>query len=135
MDTMLFADDQVLIAKSESDLQYSVHNLNKIAAKYFLEINIEKTKVMAFKGRKPVRSKICINNKILEQVHTFSYLGYYLSFEEEKKLNMKITNFLKITDIINQIFKPNLVSKYTRSKIYKILARPTLTYGSESWTI
>jgi hypothetical protein len=33
MGTMLFADDQVLIAKSESDLQYSVHNLNKIAAK------------------------------------------------------------------------------------------------------
>jgi hypothetical protein len=44
---------------------------------------------------------------------------------------MKITNFLKI----NQIFKPNLVSKYTRMKIYKILARPALAYGSESWTI
>jgi hypothetical protein len=58
-----------------------------------------------------------------------------LSYEEEKDLNTKITNFLKITDIINQIFKPNLVSKYTRSKIYKILARPTLAYGSESWTI
>jgi hypothetical protein len=40
---MLFAYDQVLIAKSESDLQYSVHNLNKIATKYILEINIEKT--------------------------------------------------------------------------------------------
>jgi hypothetical protein len=88
-DTMLFADDQILIAKSESDLQYSVHNLNKIATKYSLEINIEKTKVMAFKGRKPVRSKICINNKTLEQVNTFSYLGYYLSCEEEKDLNMK----------------------------------------------
>jgi hypothetical protein len=62
-------------------------------------------------------------------------LGYYLSYEEEKYLNMKITNFLKITVIINQIFKPNLVSKYTRSKIYKILAGPTLAYGSESWTI
>jgi hypothetical protein len=135
MDTMLFADDQVLITKSESVLQYSVHNLNKTAAKYFLEINIEKTKVMAFKGREPVRSKICINNKTLEQVNTFYYLGYYLSYEEEKDMNMKITNFLKITGIINQIFKPNLVSKYTRSKIYKILARPTLTYDSESWTI
>jgi hypothetical protein len=44
MDTMLYADDQVLIPKSESDLKYSVHNLNKIAAKYSLEINIEKTK-------------------------------------------------------------------------------------------
>jgi hypothetical protein len=48
---------------------------------------------------------------------------------------MKITNFLNITGIINQIFKPNLVSKYTRMKIYKILARPALTYGSELWTI
>jgi hypothetical protein len=135
MDKMLFADDQVLIAKSESDLQYSVHNLNKIATKYFLEINTENTKVMAFKGRKPVRSKICINNKILEQVNTFNYLGYYLSYEEEKYLNMKIKNFLKTTGIINQIFKPNIVSKCTRIKIYKILARQTLAYGSESWTI
>jgi hypothetical protein len=41
-DTMLYADDQLLITKSESDLQYSVHNINKIAAKYSLEINIEK---------------------------------------------------------------------------------------------
>jgi hypothetical protein len=100
-----------------------------------LEINTEKTKVMAFKGREPVRSKICINNKTLEQVNTFSYLGNYLFYEEEKALNMKITNFLKITGNINQIFKPNLVSKYTRIKIYKILARPTLAYGSGSWTI
>jgi hypothetical protein len=57
---------------------------------------------MAFKGREPVRSKICINKKTLEQVNTFNYLGYYLSYEEEKYLNMKITNFLKITGIITK---------------------------------
>jgi hypothetical protein len=107
MDTMLFADDQVLTAKSESDLQYSVHNLNKIAAKYFLEINIQKTKVMAFKGQEPVRSKVCINNKILEQVNTFNYLGYYLSYEEEKDLNMKIT---KLSEN-NRYHKPNFQTK------------------------
>jgi hypothetical protein len=32
IDAMLFADDEVLLAKSEDDLQYSVHNLNKIAS-------------------------------------------------------------------------------------------------------
>jgi hypothetical protein len=37
--------------------------------------------------------------------------------------------------IINQIFKPSLVQKHTRIKIYKTLARPILTYGSEVWTI
>jgi hypothetical protein len=37
--------------------------------------------------------------------------------------------------IINQTFKPSLVQKQTRIKIYKTLSRPILTYGSEAWTI
>jgi hypothetical protein len=37
--------------------------------------------------------------------------------------------------IINQIFKPSLVSRHTRIRIYKTLARPVLSYGSEAWTI
>jgi hypothetical protein len=43
IDTMLFADDQVLLAKFEDDLQYSVHNLNKTASEFSMEINAEKT--------------------------------------------------------------------------------------------
>jgi hypothetical protein len=66
----LFADDQVLLAKSEDDLQYSVHNLNKIASEVSMEINAQKTRVMAFRGMEPIRSKICINNKILKQQNT-----------------------------------------------------------------
>jgi hypothetical protein len=41
IDTMLFADDQVLLAKSEDDLQYSVHSLNKIASEFSMKINME----------------------------------------------------------------------------------------------
>jgi hypothetical protein len=55
---MLFADDQVLLTKSEDDLQYSVHKLNKIASEFSVEINTEKTRVMAFRGMEPIRSKI-----------------------------------------------------------------------------
>jgi hypothetical protein len=61
IDTMLFADDKVLLAKSEDDLQYSAHNLNKIAFEISMEIKAEKTRVMAFRGMEPIRSKICIN--------------------------------------------------------------------------
>jgi hypothetical protein len=63
IDTMLFADDQVLWTKSEDDLRYSVYNLNKIASEFSIEINAEKTRVMAFRGMEPIRNKICINNK------------------------------------------------------------------------
>jgi hypothetical protein len=37
--------------------------------------------------------------------------------------------------IINQIFKPSLVSRHTRIRIYKTPPRPVLSYGSEAWTI
>jgi TusA-related sulfurtransferase len=79
IDTMLFADDQLLLAKSEDDLQYSVHNLNKIASEFSMEINAEKSRVMAFRGMEPIRSKICINNKTLKQQNMFNYLGHNIS--------------------------------------------------------
>jgi len=41
-------------------------------------------KTMAFKGRDPVRSKIVINNNIIEKINTSSYPGYYISYRNEK---------------------------------------------------
>jgi hypothetical protein len=38
-----------------------------------MKISHKKTKIMAFKGTEPVRSKIVIDNMILEQVNTFTY--------------------------------------------------------------
>ncbi|KAJ4429655.1 hypothetical protein ANN_21856 [Periplaneta americana] len=64
-----------------------------------------------------------------------SYLGYQISYEEEKDLNEKITKFNRVMRIINQVFKPTLVQEHTRSRIYKTLARPILCFGSEAWTI
>jgi hypothetical protein len=62
-------------------------------------------------------------------------LGFNISCEGEKDFNTKAANFVKVLGIINQIFKPSLVSRHTRIHIYKTLARPVLSYGSEAWTI
>jgi hypothetical protein len=62
-------------------------------------------------------------------------LGYNISYEGEKNWSIKATNFVKVLRIINQIFKPSLVSRHTRIRIYKTLARPVLSYGSEAWTV
>jgi hypothetical protein len=34
-------------------------------------------------------SKICINGRILEQINTFNYLGYNISYREEKHVKVK----------------------------------------------
>ena len=61
---------------------------------------------MAFKGRDPVRTKIAIDNKIIEQVNSFIYLGYMMFYEKELDIDNKLHNYLKITGIINNVFKP-----------------------------
>ncbi|KAJ4428831.1 hypothetical protein ANN_25824 [Periplaneta americana] len=37
--------------------------------------------------------------------------------------------------MINNIMKPSLVQRHTRIRLYKILARSVLCYGSEAWTL
>ena len=54
---------------------------------------------MAFKGRDPVRTKIVIDNKIIEQVNLFNCLGNTISYEGELDIDNKLNNFLKITGI------------------------------------
>jgi hypothetical protein len=100
-----------------------------------MSISTEKTKIMAFLGKDPVRSKICINNKTLEQMNILNYLGCTLSYEGEKDMPSKISKFVKTIGVINQVFKPFLVQQHTRLNIYRTLARPVLIYGSEDWTI
>jgi hypothetical protein len=38
--------------------------------------------MVAIKGRDPTRSKIVINNKIIEQVNICDYLGHLVSYEK-----------------------------------------------------
>ena len=51
---------------------------------------------MAFKGGDPVRTKIVIENKIIEQVNLFNYLGNMISYEGELDIGNKLSNFLKL---------------------------------------
>jgi hypothetical protein len=64
-----------------------------------------------------------------------NYLGYSLSYEGEKYIHVKISKILKITGLINTIFKTSEVQKQTRIQLYNTLALPTLLYGSENWTM
>ena len=38
---------------------------------------------MAFKGRDPVRTETGLDNKTVEQVNSFNYLGNMVSYEKE----------------------------------------------------
>jgi hypothetical protein len=48
---------------------------------------------------------------------------------------MKLNNFLKITGILNNAFRPQKPLKKTRIELHNTMAFPVLLYGSETWTV
>ena len=57
-----------------------------------------------------------------------------ISYKGELGIDNKIITFLKITGILNNVFRPQNSLKKTRIKLYNILALPVLLHGSETWT-
>ena len=125
----------LLLADTEDNLQKAAHKLNQIITEYSITISVQKTKSMAFKGRDTVRTKIVIDNKIIEKVNLFNYLRNMISYEGELDIDYKLNNFLKITGILNNVFRPPKPLKKKRMKLYNTLALPVLLYGSETWNI
>jgi hypothetical protein len=70
-----------------------------------LKISINKTKTMAFKGKYPVRTKTAIEDKTLEQVNHFKYLGYDVTFLEETDIDAKIKKIQNICSTIRRTLK------------------------------
>ena len=50
-------------------------------------------------------------------------------------IDNKLNNFLKITGILNNVFRPQKTLKKTRIKLHNSLALPVLLYDSETWTV
>ena len=71
---LLFADDLVLLADSETGMQDSMNKLDEYCKLWELEINAEKTKVVVFgKTRNPSAFKI--GSKTIHCDTSYKYLG------------------------------------------------------------
>ena len=76
--TVKYADDLVLMAKEETVLQGMIDKLIETGRYYGMEMNVEKTKVMRI-SRQPSPVTITIDQKQLENVKYFKYLGSMLT--------------------------------------------------------
>jgi uncharacterized membrane protein len=94
LSTLLFADDQIIIADTEVNLQKTAHKLNRPITEYDLTITVQKTKSMAFKGRDPVRTKT-----VRQQNDRTSKI-----YERELDIDNRLNNYLKITRILYNLF-------------------------------
>ena len=72
------ADDIALIADTEDDLLRLIHNFHLSCLKFNTKKPIHKTKAMTI-SKEPLRCKLEIDGRMVEQVMEFNYLGVNIS--------------------------------------------------------
>jgi hypothetical protein len=68
-----------------------------------------KTKILAFRGKQPILSKILKDNRILARDNELSNLDYSLAYLGEVDISNKISKYTETMEIINIMLKPSLV--------------------------
>lgn len=129
-----YADDAVLLADNEDDLQRLLYKFSLSTTEYNLQISAEKTKCMVI-SKMPIRCKLQSANKVIEQVNTFNYLG--IDITDSKRLKDEVrrsTNkAAQISGALhNIIWRNKYMSPHSKVRIYKTCVRPILTYGAET---
>ena len=132
LSNLRFADDVVIIANNVRELTEMINEINKLGKQAGLNINMTKTKILT----KNTETEIRIDNAAIEKVTEITYLGQTIAFENgtEKEVNKRITLTWKKFWSLKYIFKAPF-SNYQKSQIFNSCIVPTLTYGSQTWTL
>ena len=75
---ILFADDQVVFAKSPDTLQSLLNDIENYSQLWDIKINTNKKNAMIFEKGRRTHYDFYINNTALELVDSFKYLGITL---------------------------------------------------------
>jgi len=135
---LLYADDIVLLAESEEDLQHMLNVSHEWCKKWRLVVNIDKSKIMHFRKTKKMRScyNFMLGLYVIEYVQEYKYLGLvlneHLNYTNTIDILAKAAGralgacVTKFRNIKNMGFK-------TYTTIFEACVNPVLNYASEIW--
>ena len=136
--SLLYADDMVLIAESEVNLQKLLNELNKWCQKWRIKINDQKSKVVHFRKSRVKETEIdfILNNVNLEKMSSYKYLG--VIFDENLKYEKCIKSLADSASralgaIINKFKCLKNVGFNTFEKLYDCGVIPITEYGGCVW--
>lgn len=76
---LLYADDTIILASDENDLQRSLNKFYEYCQDWKLSVNINKTKVLIFGARKTDSYSFYLGDQEIEITDKYKYLGIYFS--------------------------------------------------------
>ncbi len=135
---LLFADDIVIMAESEQDLQCLLDKVAEWCATWKLSVNQSKTKIMHFRKRRQSRTvnAFTFNNSELEIVSQYKYLGImldeYLSYDVTANLLASAAG-RALGAVITKFRTYKNVGYKTFTRLFDVSVSPILEYSSGVW--
>ena len=133
----LYADDLVILSESRAGLQRCINKAFNFAKSKHLTISVKKSKTMVFNlAGKFIRDTFTLDDKVLEPVQSFCYLGVDIKCSGTMKHAMNILN-----DKGRKALRPLLcaIARFkipvnTSIRLFHTFISPILLYNTENWS-
>ena len=133
INNLRYADDDILMAESEEELQSLLMKVKEESEKVGLKLNLQKMKIMAFS---PI-TLWQIDRETMETVTDFILGGSKITMDGDCSHEIKRRLLLgkKAMTNTDSVLKSRDITLTTKVHIVKAMVFPVVTYGCESWTI
>lgn len=137
VNNLRYADDTVLIASSEKDLQILVNRVSECSLKAGLSINVSKTKFLVASGNRDLNPKFQVGGTDLERVRMYKYLGAWVNEEWdcEQEIRTRIEIARACFKRMDKVLCSRNLSIKLRVRMLHCYVWPVVFYGSEAWTL
>ena len=133
-----YADDTVLIADSEENLQRLLNITIEKSEEMGLTLNVKKTECMVISKKAIIPScNLQSRGQQIKLVKKFKYLGYMITSDGKciTEIKKRIATAKDAFQKLSLILKNRNISMTTKFRVLKTYVWSTLTYGCECWTI
>ena len=134
---LLYADDAVLMADSEENLQRMVNVFEGVCMRRKLKVNVSKSKVMVVSKNGGFNVNVQLNGERMEQVQCFRYLGSDIhecgGMNEE--FGHRAREGEKVGGALRAVWRNKRMSMEAMRGMYESIVVPTVLYGSETWVM
>jgi hypothetical protein len=133
MNNLRYTDDTTILAKEKEDMGKLLKKLKEKNEKAGLSLNLKKTKVMTT----GTLNEFILDGTEIEITSYHTFLGSVITGDgyDNKEINRRLSIGRMAMTKLEKIMNDWDVKKATKIKIAETIIFPTMTYGSESWTV
>lgn len=134
LSTLFFADDQIIIANCEEDIDYMLRKLKEEYDLAGMKMNVAKTEYLRI-GEEDEDPDLQLRQ--IRKCEEYKYLGSIISHKgsSAQDIRHRTHQGQKSVRVLNPLLWSNRISLKTKLTIYRAIVEPILTYGSECWQL